>query len=223
MHGAGSEDEGAARVAVEREVVGGGAGVVHRAAVLHVRHVVDGGLGEAKEAWRAEPVVEVLVPLVSEQPIEEHRALARLEPRDVGIAPEAELREFGRDDDRIVAPGIHGEDGARQRVLRLRPLGVEGARVPPGTRPHVGHRVDLGVGVGLLVGDHGAVRLLASVDAGLEVRPVIKRIDAETILTAPAPVNVLERSAADVSFLAAGPNPEWMTFGFAAPVPADPG
>ena len=55
------------------------------------------------------------------------------------------------------------------------------------------------------------------------VRPVIKRIDTETILTAPAPVNVLERSAADVSFLAAGPNPEWMTFGFAAPVPDDPG
>ena len=32
------------------------------------------------------------------------------------------------------------------------------------------------------------------------VRPVIKRIDIETILTAPAPANVLERSAADVSF-----------------------
>ena len=43
------------------------------------------------------------------------------------------------------------------------------------------------------------------------VRPVIKRIDTETILTALAPVNVLERSVADVSFLAAGPNPEWMT------------
>ena len=132
LHRAGSEDEGAARVAVEREVVGGGAGVEHRAAVLHVRHVVDGGLGEAKEAWRTEPVVEVLVPLVSEQPLEEHRALARLEPRDVGVAPETKPRVLGRDDDRIVAPGIHGEDGSRERVLRLRPLGVEGARVPPG-------------------------------------------------------------------------------------------
>ena len=148
--------------------MGGGAGVEHRAAVLHVRHVVDGGLGEAKEAWRTEPVVEVLVPLVSEQPLEEHRALARLEPRDVGVAPETKPRVLGRDDDRIVAPCIHGEDGARQRVLRLRPLGVEGARVPPGARPHVRHRVDLGVGVGLLVGDEGAVRLLASVDAELE-------------------------------------------------------
>ena len=35
------------------------------------------------------------------------------------------------------------------------------------------------------------------------VRKVVKRRDTQTILTAPAPVNVLERSAADVSFLAA--------------------
>ena len=35
------------------------------------------------------------------------------------------------------------------------------------------------------------------------VRKVIKRRDTQTILTAPAPANVLERSAADVSFLAA--------------------
>ena len=34
------------------------------------------------------------------------------------------------------------------------------------------------------------------------VRKVVKRLDTETILTAPAPANVLERSAADVSFLA---------------------
>ena len=34
------------------------------------------------------------------------------------------------------------------------------------------------------------------------VRSVVKRRDTETILTAPAPANVLERSAADVSFLA---------------------
>ena len=34
--------------------------------------------------------------------------------------------------------------------LRLGPLGVEGARVLPGARPHVGDRVDPGVGVGLL-------------------------------------------------------------------------
>ena len=35
------------------------------------------------------------------------------------------------------------------------------------------------------------------------VRPVVKRRGSETMLTAPAPVNVLERSCADVSFLAA--------------------
>ena len=34
------------------------------------------------------------------------------------------------------------------------------------------------------------------------VRKVVKRRDTQTILTAPAPANVLERSAADVSFLA---------------------
>ena len=34
------------------------------------------------------------------------------------------------------------------------------------------------------------------------IRKVVKRIDTETILTPPAPANVLERSAADVSFLA---------------------
>ena len=34
------------------------------------------------------------------------------------------------------------------------------------------------------------------------VRPVVKRLDTETILTAPAPVNVLERSVAAVSLLA---------------------
>ena len=97
-------------MAVEREVVGGGAGVEHRAAVLHVRHVVDGGLGEAKEAWRTEPVVEIFVPLVSEQPLEEPRALARLELRDIGIAPEKEV--------------------ARQMV----PVGATLARYPP-SRP----------------------------------------------------------------------------------------
>ena len=35
------------------------------------------------------------------------------------------------------------------------------------------------------------------------VRPVVKRRGTETMLTAPAPVNVLERSCADVSFLGA--------------------
>ena len=35
------------------------------------------------------------------------------------------------------------------------------------------------------------------------VRPVVKRRGSETMLTAPAPVNVLERSGADVSFLGA--------------------
>ena len=35
------------------------------------------------------------------------------------------------------------------------------------------------------------------------VRKVVKRLDTQTILTPPAPANVLERSAADVSFLAA--------------------
>ena len=35
------------------------------------------------------------------------------------------------------------------------------------------------------------------------VRKVVKRLDTKTILTPPAPANVLERSAADVSFLAA--------------------
>ena len=35
------------------------------------------------------------------------------------------------------------------------------------------------------------------------VRPVVKRRGSETMLTAPAPVNVLERSCADVSFLGA--------------------
>ena len=34
------------------------------------------------------------------------------------------------------------------------------------------------------------------------IRKVVKRLDTETILTPPAPANVLERSAADVSFLA---------------------
>ena len=34
------------------------------------------------------------------------------------------------------------------------------------------------------------------------VRPVVKRRGTETMLTAPAPANVLERSCADVSFLA---------------------
>ena len=48
------------------------------------------------------------------------------------------------------------------------PLGVEGARIAPRARPHVGHRVDLRVGVGLLVGDEGPVRLLACVDARFE-------------------------------------------------------
>ena len=35
------------------------------------------------------------------------------------------------------------------------------------------------------------------------IRKVVKRLDTKTILTPPAPANVLERSAADVSFLAA--------------------
>ena len=34
------------------------------------------------------------------------------------------------------------------------------------------------------------------------VRKVVKRLDTKTILTPPAPANVLERSAVDVSFLA---------------------
>ena len=33
---------------------------------------------------------------MSEQPLEEHRALARLESRDDGVAPETKLRVFGR-------------------------------------------------------------------------------------------------------------------------------
>ena len=95
--------------------VGGGAGVEHRTAVLHVLHVVDGGLGEAKEAWRSEPVVEVLVPLVSEQPLEEQRdAKPSVAEGTVGVR-DCLGAGSGRGERMVGAPGGAGSGSWRTR------------------------------------------------------------------------------------------------------------
>ncbi len=170
LHRTGAEHQRAAFMPIQGQVVGRRAGVVHRAMVLKVGQVVDGGLGETKQTGGTEAVVQVFVPLVSEQPLEQDRFLAGLEPGDCRVAPKPQGRVLGRHDEWVVTPGVDREDGPGERVFRLRPFRVEGSGIAPGPGPDLGERVDLGIGMGFFVGDQGAVNAAGAFDAGLPTR-----------------------------------------------------
>ena len=118
-----------------------------------------------------EAVVEVLVPLGTEDARRQRVDLAGGERCDGGVAPEAHLAVARRHQHGVVAVAVHREDGAVDRVLGTAAVrGRAEARVTPRAGPHVGQRIDLGVGVRLLVADQRAVRRAGAVDAVLPAR-----------------------------------------------------
>ena len=77
------------------------------------------------EPRRPETVVYVLVPFVPQEPRQQHRLLVTAQRGHGGVAPEPVRRELGRDDQRVMPPGVDGENGAGQGVLGLRAEGVD--------------------------------------------------------------------------------------------------
>ena len=198
LHGAGAEDERAAGGAVEREAVRRAAVAVGGAVVLQDVEAALGRRRQVDEARRARAVVEVRIPLVAQRAVRQRRLGARRQVGDAGVAPEAQLAGVGRDADRAGARVDH-EDGARERVLGLGPLRVEGATVAPRPRPLTGG-VDMSVLVGLLVGDERAVRRVRAVDARLPARAPEHLVAAEE-----GEVDARVARGLDVRALGAGP------------------
>ena len=127
LHRAGAEDERAAVVAVEREVMGRWAVLVHAAFVHQNFDVVSFGGREADHPGRPPSVVEVLVPLIPERSLGESRGLTRAQVRHARVPPQPQVAVGGRDLDRA-RPGVHLGAGSRQRVLGVRAPGVPQSR-----------------------------------------------------------------------------------------------
>ena len=138
LYGAGAEHQRAARVAVQREVMGGGARVVGRAVVLDHGRFVPSRRRQPHQPRRARAVVDVLVPLVAQRVGPRRRRLSRAECRDAGVAPEAQLA-VGLGHLHGVRAAVDGEDRAGERRSRggRRRRWAE-ARVAPGAGPHAG-------------------------------------------------------------------------------------
>ena len=104
---------------------------------------------------------------MAEQPFGQNGLLAGTETCDVCIAPEPQSGVLSRHDKRIISPGVDREYGSGQRVLRLCTFRIEWSGVAPGASPDISHWIDLGAGMGFLVGHHRPVRGAAAVDGVL--------------------------------------------------------
>ena len=156
--------------AMHREAMGRGARTVARSEIEDPLRRRERRGREPHQARRTHAVVEVLVPLVADRLVGQRRRLADAEGRDGGAAPEAHLA-VGRRHRHRVAAAVDGEDRPGQRVLRPAAVGRRAeARIAPGAGPHARQRIDLGVGVRLLVRHQRAVRRRRAVDAGLPAR-----------------------------------------------------
>ena len=115
---AGAEHQGAARRAVERQIVSGG-GRSGRGAVVQqiwfTGSVVDDS--SMRPAGR-KPLSGDCIPFVAEIVLRQRRRLARLQVGDAGVAPEAQVGVVIRDGDRIASVGVDLEHGAGERILR---------------------------------------------------------------------------------------------------------
>ena len=148
--------------AVQGQVVLGRVRPEGRAVVDQHGGVGDRGRGEPERPAGARAVVGVGVPLVAERVGAERRRRARGLRGHVRVAPEAHLAVGGGHADRRRGPVVDHEELSGQRVLRAVAVGRRAeARVAPGAGPRA-RRVDLGVGVRLLVGDERPVPVLVA-------------------------------------------------------------
>lgn len=133
-----------------------------RAVVAQIGADRDRGERQVDEAIRPEAVLDVGIPLVTEQVLHQIIGLALLKLGDIGVAPEAQVRIVVGDGDRIGTVAVHLEHRAGQRILRLLSrIGI--ARIAPGAG--AGSARIRARAPGLLVTDHGAIGLAAAVDA----------------------------------------------------------
>src|SRR5262249_48195859 len=135
LHGAGAEDQRAARRPVHREAVRGAAGGVVGAVVLQHVEAGGGGGGQLELAARAEAVVLVVVPLVADRAAAEGGGGAGGLGGHRGAAPEPHLA-VGRRHLQAHRAGVDLEDGAGQPVLRAAAVGRRAEpRVAPAAGP----------------------------------------------------------------------------------------
>ena len=127
-----------------------------------------------RQARRPEPVVQILVNLVTHDTVSQRRDLARLQSGDRGVAPEPQARELRRHlhaDAAVDVRPVRHVQSAGQRVLRAARVGRRHeAVVAPRARPD-GRGVDFRVGLALLVANEcpiwGARGVGAVLPAGL--------------------------------------------------------
>ena len=122
LDGARREDQRAAGMPVQRQVVRGGAWPVVRAVVQQVLRHAERGCGQPRQARGPEAVVEVFVPFVAERALWHGGNAAGRQRRDGGVPPEAQMRVLGGYANRVGA-AIDGEDGAAQPILRSSTVG----------------------------------------------------------------------------------------------------
>src|SRR5215470_6860705 len=153
-------------MAIQRETVGGAPYPVYRAKIHNEpRHIHRIGREADQPAW-AKSVAQVLIPLVTDgfRPYDGD-LIGRL-ICDCGITPETKLPQRFRDLDVVLLTAIHGKNRTDHLILRSSPIGGRAKpRIAPGPGPGVRQRVDLGVGVCLLVADQSPIRGFRSVDA----------------------------------------------------------
>ena len=136
LDGSGAEDERAAGGAVERDAMGADARAglgapgdddVLQGVIRRSRH--------PRQARRPEPVVQILVNLVTHDTVSQRRDLARLQSGDRGVAPEPQARELRRHlhaDAAVDVRPVRHVQSAGQRVLRAARVGRRPERVMRG-------------------------------------------------------------------------------------------
>src|SRR5262249_53351837 len=123
---------------------------------------------EADQPARAETVVQIFIPLVTDCAGADGGDLTRRLGRDRRIAPEAELAHRFWRLDRVKRRTVHSKDCAYHRVFRASAVGGRAeSRIAPRAGPNIRQRVDLGVRVSFLVAHQSPELGSRSVDAVL--------------------------------------------------------
>src|SRR5262249_35476907 len=168
LNSAGAENERAGWMPIECKAMSRRPWAVRRTVVEKEGRDALARPRQFNESPWSDAVVDVFIPLVPQSAIGKHGCLTGPQRRDGRVSPEAQPPEaIGDFECERGHRAIHHEESTHEGILR--PPAVCGraeAWIAPGAGPDVRQRVDLGVGVCLLVRDERAIGRVGSVDTG---------------------------------------------------------